>query len=61
MVTAKKIDKKGKKLETPAIQQESPIWAICDVIGPFTHIFLELDELKPFLRSEADIATPRSR
>ena len=51
---------RGKRVETPAIQWESPSCAICDVVGHPTHIFPELDELKPLLNSKADITTPCS-
>ena len=43
------------------MQWESPGCAICDVVGHPTHIYLEMDELKSLLSSEADIATPHSR
>lgn len=46
---------------TPAIQGESPVCAICNVIGHPTHICPELDELKPLLGSETEIMMPRSR
>ena len=59
MITAKKTER-GKMVETPAIQQESPGCAICDVVSHPTHIFPEMDELKPLLGSEAKIATPQS-
>ena len=61
VIMTNKTEKRGKKLETPTIQRDSPICAICDVIGHPTHIFLELDDLKPLLGSNADIAMPRSR
>ena len=47
-------------METPAIQRESLVCAICDVIGHPTHIYPELDELKPLLGSETYIVMPRS-
>ena len=46
---------------TPAIQTESSVCAICDVVGHPTHICPELDELKPLLGSEIDILMPCSR
>ena len=60
MFTTKKIKRRGKKMENPTTQRESPVCAICDVIEHPTHIFQKLDELKPLLSSEVDIPTPRS-
>ena len=60
VTTARKIEKRGKEMVTPTIQRESPVCAVCDIIGHPTHICLELDELKPLLGSEKDITTPRS-
>ena len=57
MITTKKTNKRGKKVESPTTQWEIPI---CDVVGHPTHICLELDELKSLLSSEVDIVTPRS-
>ena len=59
VITAKKTERRGKNMETLAIQKESPVCAICNVIGHPTHIFPELDKLKPLLGSEAGITTPR--
>ena len=61
VIKAKKTANRGKKMVNPAIQRESPVCSICDVIGHPTHICLELDKLKPLLGSKADISMPRSR
>ena len=61
VITAMKTEKRGKKMVTPTMQRESLACTICDVIGHPTHICPELDELKPLLGSETDIAMLRSR
>ena len=58
VIMVKKTANRGKNMVTLAIQRESPVCAICDVIGHPTHICQELDELKPLLGSEVDISTP---
>ena len=60
MFTTKKTERRGKKVETPTTQRESPNCAICNVVGHPTHIYPELDELKLLLSSKVDIATPHS-
>lgn len=60
MVTTTKPERRGKKVETPTMQQESPCCAICDIVGHPNHICPELDELEALLSSEVDIAAPSS-
>ena len=50
--TTNKIAMKGKKVMTPTMQRDSLAYAICDVTRHPTHIFPELDELKPLLGYE---------